>query len=202
MLQVRVTFIACHVSFFAEAPWKFYVIIHMIFASGMRIQTKHRKYKWLQLHVANQNSFSWNGYAKTLWSRVTISVHQSVWRVSFLSSFFEFGIQMVYFLCSRSAVRLLPYRDATERRVSGQREEKRRTNKTHFSSLNLLTVESVKKHEHSSAHSNQAKSAFYWKRVHTQSYISEPCVSPGSVCTCLKHQWRNKIAKELKKTLV
>lgn len=81
--------------------------------------------------------------------------------------FLLLGTLMVDFLCSQSVVRLLPYRDTTERKVSRQREEKRRTNKTYFSSLNLLTPESVKSSEDSSVHSNQAKFLFLLECVHT-----------------------------------
>lgn len=67
----------------------------------------------------------------------------------------ELGTLIVDFLCSQSVVRLLPYRDTTQRKVCGQREEKRRSDDTHFSSLSLSTAESVE--ELSSVESYQDK---------------------------------------------
>lgn len=101
---------------------------------------------------------------------------------------------MVDFLCSHSAVRLLPYRDATERRGSGQREEKRRTNKTPFSSLNLLTSESVPEIV-------VKPSLFYFVGMcaYTQLYVSEPCALSRFVCTCFceaKEERENEKSKQ------
>lgn len=152
MLWVGKVFTGCHCVFLAETLSKNYDPNFMGSCSLSLPLNWGTKYKVATITCGKQaqHSFSSNGYASILWSRVTISVsvkfHQSVYVVCgflFFLFFFLLGIQMVDFLCTQSAVRLLPYRDATERRVSGQREEERRTNKTHFSGLNLLTAESV-----------------------------------------------------------
>lgn len=109
--------------------WKCHVIMFMV--CGLRAETEHRKYKWLQLHVASERRIArlemdTREHFEVRWQFQSIKV--CVWCVAFSSPFFELLSQMVDFLWSHSAVRLLPYRDATERRVSGQREEKRRSN--------------------------------------------------------------------------
>lgn len=64
-----------------------------------------------------------------------------------MCGFSFFGIQMVDFLCSHSAMRFLPYRDATVRRSSGQGEEKRRTKRDALLKPQLADSESVKSSE-------------------------------------------------------
>lgn len=89
-----------------------------------------------------QSSFSRSWYAATLWSmRQLKSINVKVRRAAFS----ELGTLIVDFLCSQSVVRLLPYRDTTQRKVCGQREEKRRSDDTRFSSLSLSTAESVQR---------------------------------------------------------
>lgn len=73
--------------------------------------------------------------AMTLWSAQVTSMNVKVWC--------ELGTLIMDFLCCQWVVSLLPYRDATERKACGQREEERRSDDTHFSSLSLSAADLV-----------------------------------------------------------
>lgn len=150
--------------------------------------------------MREQNFFSWNEYARTLRSCATVSFCQCTCGVWLFFSFSFFGIQMVDFLCSHSAIDF--YHIGMQLRGGVLGKGKRKEEPTiltsqvltcwqliHYSGVNTVTARDTDK----------AKSpCFYWSVcMYTQSYISEPCVMPGSVCTCWKHQRsdRNRVRK-------
>lgn len=143
-----------------------------------------------------QNSFSRNGYARALWSRVTFqSIKVYVWCVAFSFFWYSNGGFPVQSLSSET----LPYRDATKRRGAGKGKRKEELTTltsqvstcwqlNHYSGVCTVTARD----------SNDAKSLFfYWNVcIYTVVYQWSMCVVPGSVCTCLKHQWCKRREQE------